>query len=554
MKTITLSAIFHSVLFLLVLSSMVFRAEGQESSIKLRETVKLAETDQQKYRAWLYLAGSIDSHMTSWDTRTRFIHRDMSLWILFRTPIKEDFVLQKYFPLLKTYDEFPPPEGAFADWMNQEKRQEDDRKRRSRPHVASFNYHNLIISPNEKYVLQRDSLESHTFSEVKTGRLITGDVPPGEIVLGFDDDSNIYCGRLTSPPEFVVRNPETMQIVKTFRTPDNDVIEKTNNTDEQDMFYTICPVPVESSDRKHVVIQFYQHRPPGATAEIYRDDPRLLKEWVEAEENNPRRCSIGAFHVYDQETGNLAYEAPFGIGVVNAPMGRIPVVSEDGRKIIYPDYAAKGVWVYDFETRTSRSLLIPQPSISRSPMENSWKSSTLKGFTFTPENQILVWLCNWSDKEWPVFPGIYRFDPEDGSYQIMTDFVSEKEFIPEDEKVEASDARVTWQFFYSPDHRTVITFQKPPGWFFAPEHIGKYVFWDYHTKEKLFETEEKYIGNMILTPDWKTAILTTTRYTDFEAENQYGQRTPQSGHHNLEIYDITGITERSDVLHEPQNR
>ena len=104
--------------------------------------------------------------------------------------------------------------------------------------------------------------------------------------------------------------------------------------------------------------------------------------------------------------------------------------------------------------------------------------------------------------------------------------------------------KITWQFFFSPDHRTVITFQTTPGRDIRP--CGKYVFWDYRTKEILYETADRYKPGFILTPDWKTMILTTTEIIDFNPDQPWNIREFQFQMPDIEIYDITGITERDD--------
>ena len=429
--------IFHfyfctAVPFLLT-AQMVFNEENKETPIKLNKTLQPPEGDFALQFLRSYNPAGGYSFMTSTIPNHSFVYENMCTWSWWF--LREKGGLHKYSLFSQVHEEYPRPIEELAIRFNE--------RSPSRGYFSKIHYSNLAVSPNEKYVLLRKSLELHEISEAKTGFTLKEKLPAGEIILGFDSQSNIYCGRLTSPSEFVVRDPETMQIVKSFqRAISGDTIKR--DTAEQDLFYAACPLPMESPDRKYVVFQFYQHRPPGVTAKMHENDPRLLKEWVEMEKNDSRESAIGEVHVYAQESGLLVYESPLGIGVQNSWAHALPQISADGQKIAYPDYVAKGVWVYDFETRKSTSLLVPPPPPLDNPGNHpakevksvndaemwEWRRTNLKSFTFTPENEILVCLYLPNNMGYPNYPWIYRFDLETGESQPMTDFVSEKEFLP----------------------------------------------------------------------------------------------------------------------------
>jgi len=452
--------------------------------LALEKTLNLTQDHFEKNDFWYYTVApseSNNSYLTTAFGHQHFDHQNLCHWLLRYSGEKAE--LQKYSLLSQIHEKYPWP--VDTNWINANTSPVPDS-------LPPFIYCNtLAISPNGKYVLVRYYWGLHILCERKTNRIVTDNLPEGEIVLGFDSQSNIYSGRLASPPEFVVRDPETMQSVKSFhRTIESDTDK--HDTFEQNLFYMACPFPVESSDRKYVVFQFYQHRPPGVTIKMYENDPRLLKEWVEKESDDSRRCFVGKIHVYDQESGLLVYESPFGISQSNL----LPMLSTDGKLILYPDNAAKGVWSYNFETKKSKSLLIPPPEMSgthyaweKEAYLQHWKETwSLRGFTFTPENQVLVWLYNRDNRAIPHSSIIYLFNPESASHQVLTDFVSEKEFVPEGEFSEYNKVRSTWHFFFSPDQRTAITFQMTPNRPAEFAIVGKYVFWDYRTKKTLRDT------------------------------------------------------------------
>jgi len=349
-----------------------------------------------------------------------------------------------------------------------------------------------IVSPNGKYILFRYFPKKQELYEVQSGKLLSCGVDD-EIILGFDHSSNIYCGRQSLENLFVLRNPLDMSLLRKYKTKDYES-PISDNTDES-RFYGIqfsnCHPPITTPDGRSTVLVFTTYHLQNQIALLFVID-------------NPTNTVIHRSCLNLRHNTNLKYQ-----------------FRPDGKLLGIPD-GRNEVWVYDFERNFSRSYEISEANYQG-----------LAGFCFTPDDHMVLWTTHRADTRIGG-PGhtAYRFDLRSGESEAFTDF--------------SVQDRYTRSYFFSPDGKTVITFETVPGRYLDREYYGRYVFWDFPSKKRLLETEETYLPNIIIAPDWKTIYLTKTTYRPPTHYLSPGEPLPPYEPFDVEVYDITGIMERED--------
>jgi len=358
----------------------------------------------------------------------------------------------------------------------------------------------LSVSPNGKYALFRYFPHKNELYEIQSGKLLSCGIDD-EIILGFDNNSNIYCGRQSLANLFVLRNPCDMSLLWEYKagdySPDSDnpipMDLSPNQGGNSGSYYGIqfsnYRSPISTPDGRYSIIMFTVHQFRGHLAMVLIFDNRE-KTMIHSSCMSLPRYSTSLYHLFRHDGKMLAI-----------PGGR------------------KGVWVYDFEKNFSRTCAIPETNLQN-----------LAGFYFTPDNHIVLWIQHYADI---MFGGpgqtAYRFNLENGAMEEFTDFSVED--------------RYTRLYFFSPDGKTAITFETIPGRYMDDQHYGHYVFWDVDSKQRLLETEETYLPNIIITPDWKTIYLTKTMNRP-PAPSISPPELPELKPLDVEVYDISSIINR----------
>ena len=358
----------------------------------------------------------------------------------------------------------------------------------------------LLVSPDGKYALFRLFPKKNELYEIPSGKFLSCGVND-EIILGFDHDSNIYCGGQSLENLFVLRNSQDMSLLRKYQTKDPLGIDKnysmnftTDNTDKSRYYgiqFSNCDPPITTPDGRYAVLMFTVHQFHNRLALLF---------------------------VLDNQTNTVIHRSSLNLAKY---MHMNCLFRNDGKVLGILD-GTSGIWFYDFEKNYSRSYTIPETN-----------PQYLTGFCFTPDDYVVFWMSHPLDTGIEgTGPTAYRLDLKSGESEEFTDF-------------SASD-RHTQLFFFSPDGKTVITFEKLPGRYMDTESFGRYVFWDFPSKKRLLETEETYLPNIIIAPDWKTIYLTKTTYRPPTTPLKPNEIPPPYKPLDVEVYDITGITERED--------
>ena len=369
---------------------------------------------------------------------------------------------------------------------------------------------NTVVSPDERFVLVRFFADNSEVYDIQTGKFITSG-EDGETIIGFNHNGHYYCARQSLENTFYLRDKNTQQVIRRYRTITNGMNDRLygENTANEEynpffdglLFNNGCPV-LESPDGKYTLFSLTLYQLGNYLSIII---------------------------VCDNDTGNtVSYSC-----LRNTDFSLFRhVFSHDGKLIALSD-GNTGVWLYNFETKSSQNVYTP---------------NSLIGFSFTAQNQLVLW-CDPYLIQQRISPSEIQFDPSTGRMTLPTDFAKKSaslfdpstgsltpftNFADKDERI--------MQYHFSPDGRTALTFVSDP-MYYRYGNTGKYVFWYVQTNQKICETSLRYYPTMIISPDWKTLYLgkelPAEPIVNIDTNREQQQRI-------VEVYDITNITERSD--------
>jgi len=348
------------------------------------------------------------------------------------------------------------------------------------------------ISPNEKYLLVRFYGQKSELYEIETGRLITNG-EKDEVIIGFDRNSNIYCGCQSITNMFVLRHSETQKILREYLTnnwlkdiyaPFEYSSREGYNPYYDGIQFTNLPSPIESPDGKYTLFFISLYQLSG---------------------------KLGIVTVCDNENGNIVARSCIGLG--NFFLLK-PQFSRNGNQIAILDDINRCFWVHDFTTHSSRSFFIPKIDHQR-----------IAGYCFASDRQLIVWTRHFTS---PLYYFSYVFDTGTGQCSTTAPCTL------------TEDGYYTSMYYFSPNGKTAITFafeskKHPPD--LDRTIVGKFLFWDVSSQKMIFETEEKYFQSILIDPDWKTIWISRMEDSDETAD-------PTQTRIITEEYDISKIINR----------
>ncbi len=354
---------------------------------------------------------------------------------------------------------------------------------RSKTHHYRDDY--LIVSPGEKLAIFRYPYWKSELYDIKTQKKISEGIDD-EVILGFDQNDNIWCGRQSCENILVLRDPRDMSAIKRFTLLSDNQSDKIS-FDKVNQYNT-CIAPFETPDGRFLVHVF--------------TIPEL--------ENKKNNVAI-----WDVKTEKLIHHS--SIDICYSP-NFLPAIQADGKAIAMAS-GQKSVWVYDFKRQQAMEFHLTRPE---NPDNNQW----MQGFCFAPNDNLVLWSTHPADTRTGGSGSFAcRFDLENvGGYEYTSFSI---------------EGRYTRSYFFSPDEKTAITFETIPGRYQDWEHLGRYVVWDTATGKRLCETQEIYQPNIIIAPDWKTCYLTKASMESVQESDELKFIAPV-----VEVYDITTIINR----------
>ena len=364
-----------------------------------------------------------------------------------------------------------------------------------------------VVSPNERYVLVRFFADNSEVYDIQTGKFVTSG-EDGETIIGFNRNGHYYCARQSLENTFYLRDKNTQKIIRQYRTITNNTnnrryVENTVNEEYNPFFDGLLfnngrPV-LESPDGKYTLFSFTLYQ---------------LENY------------LSIIVVCDNDTGNtVSYSC-----LRNTDFSLFRhAFSHDGKLIALSD-GNTGVWLYNFETKSSQNVYTP---------------NNLIGFSFTAQNQLVLW-CDPYLTSQRISPFEFQIDPSTGRMTPPTNFAKKSAYLFDPStgsltqytNLADNDERVM-QYCFSPNGRTALTFVSDP-MYYRYGNTGKYVFWDVQTNQKICETSLRYYPTMIISPDWKTLYLGKELPTEPIVNND-SNRVQQS---TVEVYDISNIINR----------
>lgn len=452
----------------------------------LMKTTIIRSADSQVPYPFLDAMNDIVSH-------SRYLPQKNSAW-LFRYN-----ALAKYQLSQNTVSMFPlGGERILNNWEASKEIYRLSNERSARIYSSSPNQTSIEVSPNEKYLLVRYFGQKSELYEIETGRFISNGEKE-EVIIGFNRDSNIYCGCQSITNMFVLRDVKTQKIIREYKTEKwvryNDAQTPFEYSDREGynpyydgIQFTNLPAPIESPDGKYTLFFYSTYQLTGR---------------------------LGIVTVCDNVTGEVVARSCIGLqNHLN------PQFSGDGTLLAIADMGNKSIWVYDFTTHSSRSLIIP--------ITSSLPAAGIQGYCFSPDNQLIVWA-------WEL-PCV--FDIQTGKYSTPAPCtLSEPGYY-------------TAMYYFSPDGKTAITFAYEMRKYNAlsavalykrpnvnvPHHtiVGKFLFWDVSSQKVIFETEGKYLHSIFIDNDWKTIWISRMESSEEDAEQKVF----------TDEYDISGIINR----------
>jgi len=310
-----------------------------------------------------------------------------------------------------------------------------------------------------------------------------------EMIIGFGPDPNlydldsdaykaygpactIYCYRPSLDGIFLLRDARAGEVLKTYNT--ELLVSVLSWKTENRLNYQPYYVPQTTSDGRYTVFYLISSESEYKGLVVICD--------------NEKNCVVANNSV------NLDWPYPLR-----------PLIRHDDKFIAIPS-GEQDVLVYDFDNRSFHTCRMTTPPArgshdSRTIAEREMKT---RGFSFLPDHQLVIW---------KTALGIRKFSDE--YFQpCLFDFETYKRTPLEDF---LTPGFYTCFIHYNVSHDMVITFETTPEEPYMnlnlPLHynncIGKYVFWDSKTKKRIFETEEKYHPNIIVTPDGNQVYLTS---------------------------------------------
>ena len=350
----------------------------------------------------------------------------------------------------------------------------------------------MEISPNEKYLLVRYFGQKSELYEAETSQFVTNGEKE-EVMIGFDRNSNIYCGCQSITNMFVLRDPRTQKMIREYKTegflkdiyfPFEYSSREGYNPYYDGIQFTHLPAPIESPDGKYTLFFFSTYQ---------------------------LSAKLGIVTVCDNESGDVVARSCIGL---SNPQSLKPQFNRNGTQVAIIDQIGRCFWVYDFTTHSSRSFFLPKSD-----------HLMMQGFCFATDNQLITWTRHPTS---PLFYSSYVIDTITGHCSSPAPCMFAKE------------GYYTAQYNFSPDRKTAITFafeSKKYSPDLPKTVFGKFLFWDVPSQEVIFETEEKYFQSILIDPNWKTIWI--SRIEDTDEDDQQSQQNVIT-----EEYDISSIINR----------
>ena len=406
--------------------------------------------------------------MDSEGTYSRYLPEKNSLWVLaFKKLFKYDFTSN-------TASTFSVDEERIMNGWNAANEMIQPTERANRIGGSRIDPILMEISPNEKYLLVRYYGQKSELYDIETGRLISNG-EKDEVIIGFDRNSNIYCGCQSITNMFVLRDPQTQKIIREYQTErglkDSYFPFEYSGREGYNPYYdgiqfTNLPSPIESRDGKYTLFFFSTYQLSG---------------------------KLGIVTVCNNENGDVVARSCIGLG--NFSLLK-PQFNRNGNQIAILDDINRCFWVYDFTSHSSRSFFIPKSS----------NRQEIKGYCFVNDNQLITWTRHFIS---PLYYSSYVFDAGTGNCTTpalctLTETVYD-----------------TSRYYFSPDGKTAITFvfeskKYPPD--LDKTLYGKFLFWDVLAQKVIFETEEKYLNSIFIDNDWKTIWISRMEGTEEDAD------------------------------------
>ena len=300
--------------------------------------------------------------------------------------------------------------------------------------------------------------------------------PDSDFYKAYGPECNIYCYRPTPDSMFLLRNAVTGEVLKTYNTELlADVLSwKADNRLNYQPYY----VPQTTSDGCYTMFYLISNESGNRGIVVVCD--------------NKKNCVVAK--------NSVSLDWPYPL---------CPIIRDDNRFIAVPNNNT-AVKVYDFENQRFHNchVSLPQSSAGRDSRTTREMEMRVRGFSFTPDNKLVMWKTTSGDHGYSEeYFQPWEFDLETYERSPLVDFVTPGIY--------------TRFFWFNVQHGIAITFETNPD---PPIHpadrnellranknncIGKYVFWDFNIKERIFETEEKYHPNIIVSPDGNQVYLTS---------------------------------------------
>jgi len=430
------TGVWLSAFILLSISATHFSTKADDNLVKNIQKIKTFKAPGEMVRTLT----NWESPMNTCFWNEYFFHEKTSLWR------EQGYLVVRYSIPSDTLDRFR------FDFNIQKKWQERPLLSKLSMNSGRRSLHQMmIVSPNEQYILFRYSPTVSELYELKTGqRLLNGNEE--ELIIGFDQFSNIYCSRPCLESMFLLRDLKTMEILETYNT------ELLVDDPSTRMNYAYL-APLFTTNGRYTLFFLIASESQGQGIVLICD--------------NEKRCIIG------KEFLDL-----------KSRLALKPVVRHDNRFVAIPN-GSRAVLLYDVENQSFHNF-----SITSTVPPSAQNFTQVRGFGFTPDDKVVMWI------EYPrgsaVGPSTESLRP----YQL--DLITHEQTLFEDF---LTPGRYTSFFCFNVPHGITITHEiiSP-----ATIYTGKYVFWDFQTKEKIFETEAKYYPNIIVSPDGKHIYLTST--------------------------------------------
>jgi len=316
----------------------------------------------------------------------------------------------------------------------------------------------ITVSSDEQYILFRFSPFTSELYELKTKKRLFDSIGD-EMIIGFGPPGTVYCYHPSIENMFFLRDIQTGEVQKTYNT--ELLAEDITFTQDNQLDYLPSLVPQSTIDGKYTVFFL-----------------------ISNESENK-----GLVLICDNETNSAVKKSSVGL---QWPEYLRPLISEDNKFIAIPN-GTEGVLLYDFKNQRFHHLKIPS---------EQHRVVSIQGFCFTPDNRVILWIRHSHDLRAGTneYPTSYQYDLNTYECTPFEDY--------------SSPERYTHIYYSNAPKDIVITYERIPGQMqVIGDYIGKYVFWDFKTKQRIFETQAKYRPNIVVSPDGNHVYLTSTEHS-----------------------------------------